>query len=570
MSVSWPDHLPRILSDQASFPDLRRAGALYVDKTNLIYQLQQSRLKYVFLARPRRFGKSLLVSTLESLFQGGEENRALFGETAIYPQWNWTQKQPVIRLDMSLTTGPNRASVRQALQEHLEPVYEYYRREEKIDLSIPSPDQAPRYWLSHLIEQLFRHYQRGVVVLIDEYDAPITDLIETRGDLTGVLAELREFYRVLKAKETCLYFVFITGISRFIRTGLFSALNNLRDISLNARYSSLCGFTESELTGVLAPYIDSAAHNIQWDTETLGKALRDYYNGYRFSAHSPTLYNPFSLLRCLEDMHEPEAACAFRGDSAKLPNHWSESGTPEFLVRLVQSGRYNLRLHPADPVTALRTSYDPQKPRLIPLMVQTGYYTLKGNLEDSSLYLDYANQEVRTTFADSLLEAYMGEGLAKATHRLRQLYTALRNRDYQQFGQLLAEIFAAIPYDHLQHENHYHAVIHGLGVLMSVPIQSEVHSQWGRADMVITFPDHVCVVEVKRNATAEDAIRQIEEKQYTAAHVALGLPVIGVGLNFNDRGRQETVGRTPWEIAAQVLYEPTAEVKELAEQQRDP
>ena len=557
--------LAHIQSDRADFRDLRTTKGLYVDKTGYIVRMRHLRRKYLLLARPRRFGKSLLVSSLRYFFQGRCD---LFAGTALAQELDEFAVYPVIHWTMTEVQGQNGPEVQEDLLALLQREYHYWQTQH-IDLS-PAQDgtivhasspKTPAAAFRHLLACLHQACGRPVVVLIDEYDAPITDLLGADGiqdsalalsagsDMSGVLHALRQFYRVLKDREHNLHFVFITGISRFARVNLFSSLHNLTDISFHADFTGICGFTDAELDGVLAPYLELAARNARWPLPDLRGALQDQYSGYQFSPGTPPVYNPYSLLGCLSEMYESQADWKFH--CRRLPAIWSESGNPDFLIRMMQSGDHDLNALFPDPQRALRATYDPMQPNLGALLVQTGYFTLKQETPDQEPRLDFANREVRDDFSQQLLDLYRIRYQVRYREDLDLMYRTLAQQDYRAFRQVVHRVFAGIPYDLLHNENACHAVLMALEYQIRLPAPAEVHVRGGRADMALRFPDHVCVVELKCNGSVEGALQQIRERGYADAEVGRGFPVIGVGLNFTHR---DTAPVT--EIGWETLYAP--------------
>lgn len=558
-------NMPLILQDEDDFSLLQEKQGLYVDKTSHIHLLRTQKVKFAFLARPRRFGKSLFLSTLASYFR---QERERFTNTFVQQQDVWSHpKHPVIHLNMTDVESNNASAIREALRDLVHSLY-VDLQEEGWDLSPQGngtatdmdPSVAPPMALGYVLRRLSANSDGKPVVLIDEYDAPITRLIGLErddmhsglSDLQGVLAVLHSFYQVLKSHGRYLEFVFITGVSCFVKTSLFSGLNNLRDLSHRHDFATLCGFTEYELDTTLAPYLELAARETGWPLSQCKPRLQAEYNGYRFAQDAPHVYNPFSLLCCLDSMYD--AGNAF--DREHLPHFWSESGNPQFLVRLVRSGRYDLNIAPtADWHTLMETTYNAEQPNWTALMVQTGYWSFKeagGPETANSVLLDFANHEVRTTFNQFLLREFMDDlpPLLQALQDINDMYKSLQCRDYEDFRERVHRVFAGIAYDHLTSEHCYHAVLMALGNLMQKPGQHERHGRKGRADIVLRFPDHVCLVELKHKQTVTAALAQIREREYGLADMGRGFPVIGLGLNFTEDNNTE--------VGYEVLYDPVA------------
>ncbi|MXZ41988.1 MAG: AAA family ATPase [Caldilineaceae bacterium SB0666_bin_21] len=532
--------LPFLHPDQSGFIPIRRGGGLYVDKTDHLRRLlapidgdgSRLQMKYAFFARPRRFGKTLLVSTLEAYFQGdlprlessgkssfdpdAGERSELFRDTAVEDVVNRSQAHPVVRLNMALTASDSPEGLRARLLEHLEDVYTDWHirgvatgiepRTAGGTVRFPPPLTGSKSVsaggrLVELLRVLERSFKAKPVVLIDEYDSPLTHLLGRNIDPEPFIAVLREFFGLLKHLEERLHFVFITGISRFAHVNLFSALNNLKDISWDPDYADLCGFTEADLQGSLRPYLQAGAGNLGKPIEIVTQELRDHYNGYCFGhpGLSENVYNPFSLLTCLRDMQETKARDRWRW--LGWPNYWSESGTPQFLVRMARNGDLALTREPPPVHQLTRTTYDLNNIDYGSLMLQTGYFTLR--LDRDRLRYDYPNNEVRLTFASRLLEDF---GRYAATDELTALHRALAEEDYNTFCARLHTFMAGIPGEKIANEADCHLILHALCQLMRVEFQSEVHQLGGRSDLEVVFPGHVCVAEFKYNAPPQIAL----------------------------------------------------------------
>ena len=558
--------LPFLHPDQSEFIPIRRAGGLYVDKTDHLRRLLAPvgdgsllQSKYIFFARPRRFGKTLLVSTLEAFFQGNlpklaspdkdafdpdaGERVELFSGTAIEDVVHRSRVHPVVRLNMAMTASDTPERLYTKLLAHLESVYTRWHARgvatgvdpwtEGGFVRFPPPsagsDSVPAAGrLESLLHELERQFDAPPVILIDEYDAPLTHLLGRDLDPEPFISILREFFGLLKHLEDQLHFVFITGISRFAHVNLFSALNNLTDISWDLDYSDLCGFTEADLQGLLLPYLQAGAANLGKPVEQVVQELRDHYNGYCFGhpGLSENVYNPYSLLTCLRDMQATSAGDKWRW--LGWPNYWSESGTPQFLVRMARNGDLALSKEPPAIHQLMRTTYDLNNIDYGSLMLQTGYFTLRLD-QGKRLRYDYPNNEVRLTFASRLLESF---GRNATPGELTGLHQALATEDYADFRARLHAFMAGMPGEKIAGETDCHLILHALCQLMRVEFQSEVHQLGGRSDLEVLFPGHVCVFEFKYNQSAEAALEQIEARDYGRRYFASGRRVVAIGLNF--------------------------------------
>ena len=561
--------LPFLHPDQSEFISIRRAGGLYVDKTDRLRRFLAPagggsllQMKYVFLARPRRFGKTLLVSTLEACFQGdlpqlGSSTKAafdpnagerakLFRGTAIEDVVNHTRPHPVVRFNMAMTIADTPEELRTRLLEHLESVYTDWH-ERGVETGIESepdgddvrfartPDNvhwtSPSGYVERLLYRLERQFGAPPVVLIDEYDAPLTHLLGRNMDPEPFISILREFFGLFKHLENRLHFVFITGISWFAYGNLFAGLNNLQDISWDPEYADLCGFTEADLQGCLRPYLQIGAGNLDKSLEQVMQELRNRYYGYCFGhpGLSGNVYNPFSLLSCLDDMQSARARDRWR--LFGWPNHWAESGTPRFLVRMARHGAWAKDPPPIH--RRMKTTYDLNHIDYGSLMLQTGYLTLR--LDQARLRYDYPNNEVRLTYASSLLENF---GRYAATDDLTALHRALAEDDYDVFCTRLHTFMAGMPGEKITGETDCHLILHALCQLMRVEFQSEVHQLGGRSDLEVVFPGHVCVFEFKYNQSPVIALEQIETRDYGRRYFESGRRVVAVGLNFVSGGQE--------------------------------
>ena len=557
---------PSLNPGRSEFLQIRRGGGLYIDKTHHFRSLLAPesedaptlRNPYVFLARPRRFGKSLLVTTLEAFFQGEVpiaprylnghsppqtlSKVELFRETAAADTAESQGFHPVVRLNMANTPADAPEELKANLLEMLGNQYTQWNRR-GVDVGLEpvnesglvrfptDPVVSPAQRLEELVIQLKARYGTNPVVLVDEYDAPLVHLLGKKADPEPILDTLRNFYVKLKSLENQLHFVFVTGITRFARVSLFSALNNLWDISWEPAYATLCGFTEQEVRTALRPHLATGAAHLNVSLEELMGKVRRHYNGYCFGfpEDSESVYNPYTLACCLRDMQN--RSDVRRWTVTGWPNHWAVSGNPMFLIRLMKEGQYPL---PADPPpwnNLMTTTYSLDRVDFVSLMCQTGYYTLRQDT-DGDLYLDYPNDEVRRTYSHELLETYRRPPDLRT---LQAMYRTLANNDYQGyqgFCNLLHTFLAGIPSEKLRRETDCHLVLHVLCQLMQVEFQSEVHQGGGRSDMEVRFPGHVCVMEFKYGESPQVALDQIRSHDYGRRHFGGERRVVALGLNF--------------------------------------
>ena len=507
-----------ITSDDLRY--LRRMNLLYVDKTRRIFDLVQSKNQFVFLARPRRFGKSLLVSALEALFRG---ERALFASTWIHDSaWDWTP-YPVIRLDMSDWRTENAAFLKEELTHQMIDLYDAFGE------TLPSGTLTPVRLMRTLIRRLAAC--REVVVLIDEYDAPILQNLEKREGLADIRDILRSFYGTLKANSRYLRFVFLTGVTRFARTSLFSGLNNLNDISHEPEFSDLTGFTDAELDTALRPYIEAMAQAQCQSPNAVRQELHRWYDGYLFAKDGIRVYNPYSTLHCL--------------DKQRFANYWADSGTPTFLTHLIKGARTRVQELVGQNARDIGTAYyDWEHPNLQAVMFQTGYLTLQPVAETGKYVTVFPNQEVEQTFLTSLLMAYAQEPSA-ARAALDALTTALQASDYAAFVTQFNALLALIPYEiHIRRHEYYQSLLHLTFTLMGFQTGSEISTHQARMDTIVELPDKVVILEYKLDGTAAEALQQIEAKGYHLPYAQDGRPVVGLGVNFDRARRQITEWRS--------------------------
>ena len=565
-------NLPALHASDADFVNIRATSGFYVDKTGLLRELLATVpvqgtttsilcQRHQFLARPRRFGKTLLVNTLEAWFQGVPpghhtnpegDTAPLAGMPAGWtsPPWLWAGLEgeavhgvhgwhPVIRLDLSRVDTPDPAGMRTALQAYLwDVIGEWYDRGLNWPPGVPgaSPPEAPTDLLVALIRTLRNTHGRQPVVLIDEYDAPITEHLGTEADPTPAVNELRRFFRVLKDDEGLLYGVFVTGITRFARHHLFSAANNFIDISDEPAYGALCGFTETEVDRDFAPYRQAlAALEPRLEASAIQTAWQDLYNGYRFSdlPSAPRVYNPFTLtngvFRVLAEPDRRRAAA-----EGTWPSAWSESGHPGLAARLAGDTRQPLPTDAAKgglpPLPAPGTG-DLARPDYARLMLDTGYYTWHGGRGDTPAYLNFPNREVAESWTYDILGLW--EHAPERDGRLiADLKSCLVADDLTAFGQRLEDFTFGFAHQNLQSEAACRTLLQALFMQMEFPAQSEKSNWGGRSDHEVHVGDRVYVFEVKYNQSADAALRQIRDQGYGREHLDADRTVTAVGLAF--------------------------------------
>ncbi len=504
--------------DVSTFETMRMNDYLYVDKTEIIYNLINAG-RYYFLSRPRRFGKSLLISTLKEIFSN---KRALFSDLWIdSSDYNW-QEYPVIHLDFGRIAHLDSLELRMSINKKLLEIAREYT------IEIEDSD-VPEWTLDRLVVELSK--KNKVVVLIDEYDKPILDHLKNIEEAQKQRDVLRSFYGVLKGLDAYLHFILLTGVSKFSKTSIFSGLNNLNDISMKPEAATLLGYTEDELKHYFSGYIEAAAKEHETSKQVIVQEMRHWYNGYRFSRVKSLVYNPFSVLYYLKDK--------------EFSNYWFESGTPSFLVELLKKEYESLdNIQEIEWSSETLGSFDIDYIHLIIVLFQTGYLTIADYDKHTRKYmLDYPNQETRDSFQKYIFAALVNSTSFAVEHSTSQLRMALRNNNIQQFCTILQSLFAHIPYNlHIAQERYYHSLFQLLGNLLGMDIQSEVVTNRGRIDLVITTKTHVYIFELKFKKSAQEAMNQIESQKYYERYLAQKKKeVVLVGLSCNHEDSKLTV-----------------------------
>lgn len=500
-----------------NFEQLRNRNCVYVDKTRLIYRLANTDSVY-FLSRPRRFGKSLLVSTLEAYFQGKKELFKGLAMERLEKEWN---VYPVFHIDFSLTKYTELRDLTGQLHLNLLDWEKIYGKGED--------EYTPSERLRGIIRRAYEQTGMPVVVLIDEYDAPLLDSNSNIPLQQELRDEMRKFFSPLKGLGQYLRFLFITGISKFSQMSIFSELNNLQNISMRDDFSAICGITEQELLEELRPDIEQMALANDETCETACVHLKRQYDGYHFSKHCEDIYNPFSLFN------------AFNAKEYK--NFWFSTGSPTFLINLLQETDFDVRQ--LEGVEATDEQFDAPTERIIspiPVLYQSGYLTIKGYDPEFQVYrLAYPNREVRKGFIESLLPAYIELPGQNSTFYVVSFIRDLRRGDIESCLERTRSFFASIPNDlENKTEKHYQTIFYLLFRLMGMYVESEVKSSVGRADVVIKMKDAIYVLEFKYDSTAREALAQIDSKHYAVPYHKDGRRIVKVGINFDSSTR--TIG----------------------------
>jgi len=489
---------------QQDFPAIINEGKVYVDKTMHALNIIKTS-KYNFLSKPRRFGKSLFISTLESIFKG---QKALFEGLYIYDKWDF-EEYPVIRISFNTLSYENN-KLEETLKRTLQAIGESYF------LSLQKTDLKGLF--KELIAELNEKYNKRVVILIDEYDKPIIDYLD-KENIHKALENrnvMKTFYSILKDAEPHLKLVFITGVSKFTKVSIFSDLNNLTDLTIHPDYNEICGISQKEL-------------EVNFDEELKlydKEKIKQWYNGYKWDLGGDTVYNPFSLL-------------SFFHNKGKFQNFWYTSGTPSFLMKMCRENHFykfdQVSIHAAD-----IGNFDIENLKIIPVLFQTGYLTvIKADILNSYV-LSFPNLEVRESYLRNLADTYINSDVISSTNILQGILKSLQAQDKDLLKSAINQAFAQIPYSLwiAEKEKFYHAIVHLLFSLLGVYIFSEVHTQKGRADAVIIYEDQLYCLEFKLDKSAAEAILQIETKAYTERFQNAGKTVHHIGINFSSEQRE--------------------------------
>ena len=496
-----------------NFESLRKDGFFYVDKTALMYQLVTTG-RYYFLSRPRRFGKSLLISTLEAYFQGKEE---LFDGLAVASLEKEWKRYPVIHLDLNAKKfdGPEdliRLIDRQLLV--LEAEYGKVKTDETIDDRFVS-----------LIRNMNGRTGERVVILVDEYDKPLLQTIGNDALQNEYRAILKAFYGVLKSMDGYIRFALLTGVTKFGKVSVFSDLNNLMDLSMDERYTDICGVSGEELLRDFDEDIRALALNNGQTYEQACAQLKEDYDGYHFCPDSPGIYNPFSLLNTFA--------------KGRYGSYWFETGTPTYLVELLKKSDYDLEQMSREETDSetLDSIFTGDNP--IPVIYQSGYLTIKKYDREFGLYtLGFPNREVEEGFLRFLMPYYAKSGMTKSGFEIKRFVDNIRKGDIDGFMERLQSFLADCPYELARDiELHYQNVLFIVFRLAGLYTQVEYHTSRGRIDMVVQTADYVYVMEFKLDGSAEQAMQQIEEKQYALPFAKDSRKVFRIGVNFSSETR---------------------------------
>ena len=501
-----------------NFESLRKDAYLYIDKTALIYQLATTG-RYYFLSRPRRFGKSLLLSTLEAYFQGKKE---LFEGLAIEKlEKEWTE-HPILHLDLNIARYASTSDLEDILNRNLVAWEKLYGAD-------PAERSLPLRFAG-IIDRAYHKTGQRTVILIDEYDKPLLQALHDEELQNQLRNMLKPFYGVLKTMDRAIRFALLTGVTKFGKVSVFSDLNNLDDISMRVPYAAICGITEEELRTYFEDDIHELASSLKLTYDETRTLLKRRYDGYHFVAEGPGLYNPFSLLNTFKYM--------------RIDDYWFETGTPSYLVELLKHTHYDLYEMAKTDADTLN-SIDSASNNPIPVIYQSGYLTIKDYDPEFKIYrLGFPNREVEEGFIKYLLPFYTSVSAPKTPFEIGQFVREVRSGNYDAFFRRLQSFFADTPYEVIagqkperDTELHYQNVLFIVFRLVGLYTKVEYHTSNGRIDLVLQTDRYIYIMEFKLNGTAEEALRQIDEKQYALPFANDERKLFKIGVNFSSETR---------------------------------
>ena len=498
-----------------TFEKIREGNYLYVDKTKYIVDFRKKKMSYVFLSRPRRFGKSLFASTLQAYFEG---RRELFDGLAIADYEKEWIKHPVLHFDMSTAKHMDMSGLLSELNLKLLQYEKIYGREEGAE----NPNQR----LECLVKRAYEQTGQKVVLIIDEYDAPLLDVVHEKDNLQSLRLVMQNFYSPIKSLDPFFEFVFITGITKFSQLSIFSELNNLENISMFDQYSAICGISKTELTTAMKPDVEGLGKALGLTYDECLEELRRYYDGYHFSNHSEDVFNPFSLIRAL--------------NGQQIDSYWFGSGTPSYLIKSLQKYHVNVMDIEMKGVSVDDFDVSPeQMTSALPLLYQSGYLTIKKYSPITKSYqLGYPNMEVKVGMLKSLAPNYLSPVSVDNNGLVAEFIELLYDEDVEGAMARLRAYLSSIS-NRLSNKNErdFQTVFYLIFNLMGALIRVEEDSAIGRADAVLHLPTAVYVFELKYDGSAADALRQIDEKGYLIPYSAEGKRLVKVGVNYDSEQR---------------------------------
>ena len=497
-----------------AFDKLRTEGFVYVDKTALVHKMAQEG-NYYFLSRPRRFGKSLLISTLKAYFEGRKDLFQGLAMEQLEQEW---RVHPVLHLDLNIEKYASQESLDNILESNLV-------QWEKLYGADPS-ERSFSLRFAGIVRRAYEKTGERVVILVDEYDKPLLQSISNKALQDEYRATLKPFYGVLKTMDGCIRFALLTGVTKFGKVSVFSDLNNLNDISMDNRYTEICGISEKELHQYFQEDIQKMADKYGVTYEEMSERLRQNYDGYHFAPNTGGMYNPFSILNVLSRL--------------QFGSYWFETGTPTYLVELLQKNDYALE-EMDNIIVGFETisGIDATDTDAIPVIFQSGYLTIKDfDSRFQSYTLGYPNKEVEMGFTKFLLPYYTGSRSTRSAFEIQNFVREVESGDIDGFFTRLRSFFSDTTYEVIrQQELHYSNVLYIVFKLLGFYTQVEYHTSNGRIDLVLQTPDYIYVMEFKLNGTAEEALQQINDKGYALPFATDARTLYKIGVNFSPETR---------------------------------
>lgn len=505
-----------------TFSEIRERNYLYIDKTQYLVDFIDKGYKYVFLSRPRRFGKSLFASMIHAYYEGRKD---LFEGLAMGEYEKDWVKHPVLHFDMSAAKHMDTKQLDDYLDYLLLPYEKQFGTEE-------NKDKAPNIRFANIVKAAYGQTGRKVALIIDEYDAPLLDVVHEELNLVALRRAMQNFYSPIKSLDPYLEFVFLTGITKFAQLSIFSELNNLFNISMYDKYSAICGISSEELHTQMLPDVERLAEHLHLSVDETFERLKRKYDGYHFSKNSEDVYNPFSLIKALA--------------SGDIGDYWFDSGTPTYIIKLLQ--KYNVGLRDLTGQDAGVSDFDVSPENMttaLPLLYQSGYLTIKHYEPMIDLYtLGYPNEEVRTGMVRSLAANYLTPAEGTNSSFVIKFVKAVIADDMEQALTLMRAYLAGVSYRlSNKTERDVQTIFYLVFSLIGSFIKVEEESAHGRADVVITLPSVVYVMELKFDGSADAALRQIDEKGYLIPYTADGKRLVKVGVNYSSEERTITEWR---------------------------
>ena len=496
------------------FEKLRAEGFVYVDKTALVHKMVQEG-NYYFLSRPRRFGKSLLISTLKAYFEGRKDLFQGLAMEQLEQEW---RVHPVLHLDLNIEKYASQESLDNILETNLV-------QWEKLYGADPS-ERSFSLRFAGIVRRAYEKTGERVVILVDEYDKPLLQAISNKSLQDEFRATLKSVYGALKSMDGCIRFALLTGVTKFSKVSVFSDLNNLNDISMDHRYTEICGISEKELHQYFQEDIQKMADKYGVTYEEMSERLRQNYDGYHFAPNTGGMYNPFSILNVLSRL--------------QFGSYWFETGTPTYLVELLQKNDYALE-EMDNIIVGFETisGIDATDTDAIPVIFQSGYLTIKDfDSRFQSYTLGYPNKEVEMGFTKFLLPYYTGSRSTRSAFEIQNFVREVESGDIDGFFTRLRSFFSDTTYEVIrQQELHYSNVLYIVFKLLGFYTQVEYHTSNGRIDLVLQTPDYIYVMEFKLNGTAEEALQQINDKGYALPFATDARTLYKIGVNFSPETR---------------------------------